>query len=562
MSQGAHTLNRIDDSVSYSIYNTIYQQDVMMSSSQYRLSLKKVLRYSKMDLKDSIFLNALKELLEKYESSHPYIYSVYLYLNGTNRIINSTTEQLAATDNFYDQDWMQEYRLMKESENQFISSRSLQFYKYDVAVDVMTIYQRMTYMDGVIVVNIKKKEFNRMIHSLLATGDQIISIVNSDGEIIFSNDDKLYGSSDFKNNIIKKIILEYQEKGVYSNNQSWVKIDGKDYFICMKQSSCFPAYQVSLLPLSYFMKNSSMQIKEIILLVIFNFFLIMFLAWITTKRSFRYIEECIEIFSAAEKGEVIEKPESAIKDEYSLVLNNIIYLYLRNNQMQVRLMEKQHQSEIAEMMALQLQINPHFIFNTLQTMDMEILKEIGKESTSHSMLQELNSIIKYIFTNPMVMVTIEEELSYLKAYFEIQYIRFPGRSIVYYEVDEDVLSYQIFRLMLQPMVENSFCHGMKGNLEPLYIKIKIKKKDSYIKFTVIDNGKGMNKQELQGVYDKINDPKSKNIGLTNLNRRLILNYGERSKLAIQSKINFATVISFEIPIEKMIHDTLYKIIET
>lgn len=549
MNEGKNMLSRVNDTWKYSIINTIDQQDDMMSSPQYRLSLKKVLRYSKIELKNSIFLNALKTLLGRYETANSYIHSIYLYLDGTDRIMTSSSEQLASLGAYYDRKWFTEYNDMKADVNEYISSRTLQHFRFEKAEEVMTIYQRMTYEKGVIVVNIKKKDFNDMIAALFSTPEQVLCIVNSDGDTVFISDSKLNKNNIVKEDILRPMIREYQKSGTYSKNQKFIKVDGKYYFVYMQESAQFPAYQVSLLPLSYFKKNIYEHFKGMIYFALFNVALIFLLAWLTTKRSFHYINECIRIFSAAEKGEIIDKTESDIKDEYTLLLNNIIFMYLKNNKMQVSLMEKQHQSEISEMVSLQLQINPHFIFNTLQTMDMEVLKTMGIQSTTHYMLQEFVSIIKYIFKNPMEKVTIDEELKYLKSYFEIQEIRFPNRCIVYYEIADKVYTYQIFRLMLQPMVENCFSHGLKGLDEHIIIKIKIELRDQRIKFTIIDNGCGMDPKELKAVYKTINDKGSKNIGLTNLNRRLTLNYGEESKLKIQSKKDHGTIISFSIPTE-------------
>jgi sensor histidine kinase YesM len=272
----------------------------------------------------------------------------------------------------------------------------------------------------------------------------------------------------------------------------------------------------------------------------------MLLAWITTKSAFKHITYLVEVFSAAERGEPIEEPQPVVKDEYNLILNNILFLYIKNNLMQVALLEKQHQNQVSELMALQLQINPHFIFNTLQTMDLEVMKELGGQSTLHTLVQELSRIMKYALVDPTEAVSIREELDYLRAYLEIQEVRF-NNIITYYEVDESLYDNYIFRLMLQPVVENCVIHGIKSVNQRCYIKIKIFRRKDEICICIIDNGCGMSKQRLEELKEKINDPKAKNIGLTNLNRRLVLHYGEYSKLNILSKPGMGTVISFRIP---------------
>jgi sensor histidine kinase YesM len=103
--------------------------------------------------------------------------------------------------------------------------------------------------------------------------------------------------------------------------------------------------------------------------------------------------------------------------------------------------------------------------------------------------------------------------------------------------------------MLQPIVENSVSHGIRSSNVRCCVKIKIHKKNNYLRIDVIDNGCGMTKETLKELKLKINDAKSKNIGLTNLNRRLILYYGEYSRLRIRSKKDMGIAISFLIPID-------------
>jgi two-component system sensor histidine kinase YesM len=184
-------------------------------------------------------------------------------------------------------------------------------------------------------------------------------------------------------------------------------------------------------------------------------------------------------------------------------------------------------------------------------MDLEVLKQLGGLSTLHTMIQELSRIIKYALTDPTELVSLQEELNYLKAYMHIQEIRFKNNIVTYFEIEEQVLDHWVFRLMLQPIVENSVNHGLTSFKERFYIKIKIFKRDHKMYVSVIDSGCGMSKEEIERLYVRINDVKSKNIGLTNLNRRLVLHYGEESKIHIRSKRGMGTEISFKMPIQAL-----------
>lgn len=549
--QGINTLESINDNIVYVAYSTIHQQDVMMRTAQYKLSIQKLLSHSKMEYQDVIFMNAARSFLRSFETSYPYINSIYLYLDGRDNYLTSSSEQLVSLQTFYDKKWFEKYSEMPEGERQFVETRWLKRYTYDEAKKVITIYQKMTLVDGVIVVNINSDDFGEMIKSMLYHSGQSFFYLNAKGDVLFFSDEGTSRDVKQESALFENLIKDYQKEGKFKNNQRWVKVNGKYYLLCIKPADYFDTYFVSLITFDTFKEKMFNYLQIAVAILVVNLLLITLLAWIITKSAFKHITSLVDLFGAAERGEAVEKPQTIVKDEYNLIMNNILFLFIKNNQMQAHLLEERHQSEISEIKALQLQINPHFIFNTLQTMDLEVLKQLGGLSTLHTMIQELSRIIKYALTDPTEFVSLQEELNYLKAYMHIQEIRFKNNIVTYFEIEEQVINHWVFRLMLQPIVENSVNHGLTSLNERFYIKIKIFKRKCKMHVSVIDSGYGMSKEEIERLYLRINDVKSKNIGLTNLNRRLVLHYGEASKIHIRSKKGMGTEISFKMPIQAL-----------
>lgn len=131
--------------------------------------------------------------------------------------------------------------------------------------------------------------------------------------------------------------------------------------------------------------------------------------------------------------------------------------------------------------------------------------------------------------------------------------RFGDRFIIYYEVDDDVMDVEVFRLMLQPVVENSLLHALRGK-ERGYMKVRARRIGDKVNLRVIDNGDGMTREELEALRKRIADRNSRSIGLTNLDRRLRLRYPEETGLRICSIKNFGTSVSFCIPYKKYTPD--------
>lgn len=543
--ESVKSLQSFEDSLEASIYNMGYQLDTLMSNSSFSLAFRTMLDYQVMRQSDLTTFNMIKYLFNSYETSYSYIHSVYLYLDGRERFLTSDTGQIASIDTYYDKEWLPLYQGMDPEKRVFTSYRWLQRYTYAEPVEVISIYYRMTYMDGVIVINIDKAQYGKLLRSVLVSDNQKVILFNSDGETVCITDPELelFEAAAFTDKIREKI----REGKMVLGSDKLEKIGGKYYFVDMLYSDYLNLYEVSITSLDQLFQDISFYLFLGFMILLVEVTLMFLLAYIYTKRNFAYIEECVDIFSAAERGEAVEERFHVADDEYALILNNVIRLHLNNSRMQIDLLEKQHETEMAQMAALQLQINPHFIFNTLQTLDFEAIKKEGIDSEVHRMIQNLSLVVKYALSDPTEDVDIRMELEYLKAYLEIQNIRFGGNVITYFEVDESVNDNMVFRLILQPVLENCFEHGIRSDDGRIHVKVKIFDRENYIQFFVVDNGRGISRQELSVLYEKINDEKSRNIGLTNINRRLILRYGKDYALKIRSKEGYGTEVSFVIP---------------
>ena len=130
---------------------------------------------------------------------------------------------------------------------------------------------------------------------------------------------------------------------------------------------------------------------------------------------------------------------------------------------------------------------------------------------------------------------------------EIQKARFGDQFIFYYEVEEGLEDFPVFRLMLQPLVENSILHGIRYRTGRGYVKLKALKRKGRVRFSVIDTGVGMTKDALRALMNTIQDYDSRSIGLSNVNCRLKLYYGKGSGITVLSKRGMETVVEFSVP---------------
>ena len=213
------------------------------------------------------------------------------------------------------------------------------------------------------------------------------------------------------------------------------------------------------------------------------------------------------------------------------------------------LIEKVYKMELtqkqAELEFLQMQINPHFLYNALDTISWMALAK-GNMDVSEmtiALAELLRATIK-----KESFITLREEMNTVKDYLLIQQERFGDKISAEYFVEEDAYSCMMPNFILQPVIENAIIHGLEPKIEKGKLSINISIQDEFLTFLVEDNGVGMDETEILDLYKKCRENNTKqSIGLKNVYRRLLLCYGESSMLKIESKKEQGTRISFLIP---------------
>ena len=216
---------------------------------------------------------------------------------------------------------------------------------------------------------------------------------------------------------------------------------------------------------------------------------------------------------------------------------------------QLELAEADHTLQLAkeaEIKALQAQISPHFLFNTLNAVTSLIRTEPMK---ARKLLVSLSHFLRQNVTSTTVSVTtIEQELKHVKAYLDIEETRFQDRLKVFYHIDETSLLEKVPPLTLQPLVENAMKHGLKNKKTDCRITITIKTNDKQIMISVRDNGIGISPERLQEIGKRITGSQSgTGMALYNINQRLCKLYGKETELRIVSTYNEGTRAEFTIP---------------
>ena len=209
-----------------------------------------------------------------------------------------------------------------------------------------------------------------------------------------------------------------------------------------------------------------------------------------------------------------------------------------NTRIEMNLEQNQQHLLKARMDALTSQINPHFLFNTLNTVSSLIRFD---PDMARGVVLKLSNILRRLLRKHETFVPLREELEFIDDYLDIEVIRFgPDKLQIFKEVDDETLDAFVPSMLLQPIVENAIKHGLAPRLAGGQIHIRTKHQDGRLTIEINDNGMGMSNERLLEVYGG-------GIGISNVHERLRLLYGDHFKMDIRSREGEGTQICIEIP---------------
>ena len=197
--------------------------------------------------------------------------------------------------------------------------------------------------------------------------------------------------------------------------------------------------------------------------------------------------------------------------------------------------------------ALQAQINPHFIYNTLDAISWRTIGYLGDEKVTE-MIGKMADLMRMSMSQTAVMTTLREELHCAELYLEIMQFRFRNRFIYRSEIDESLLSAALPPFSLQPLIENAILHGGKDDDKPLLIVLAAKKMENLLEISITDNGIGMTREKLEEIRQRMNRETGKGLGLYNVQRRIQILFGEQYGLVIQSEPRTGTKMTIRLPV--------------
>ena len=275
-------------------------------------------------------------------------------------------------------------------------------------------------------------------------------------------------------------------------------------------------------------------------------------AFFITTGILRPVNILYEATRKVSAGDLSARADVNSKDEIEVLAHGFNDMAENMQKLIGKIKEDEQKMRKADLRLLQEQINPHFLYNTLDTIVWLI--EGNKSDEAVNMVVTLSDFFRLVLSKGHEFISLREEKQHISSYLEIQEVRY--RDILEYDIQIDPMlyDYRILKLTLQPLVENALYHGIKYKRARGYIHVIVEKVGDVLLFTVKDDGVGMSRQDLEQLRREIERPCSeteKGFGLANVNERIHMYFGSEYGMTIESEKGAGTTVQITIPAIKM-----------
>lgn len=426
----------------------------------------------------------------------------------------------------------------------YLGTQEQKLYGDMAYIKATTLYYRHKILKAYIAVYYSSTDFRDILSQNLAREGSVSYIVNERDNLVVSSDTSLSGiywlsyetikdSVMSSNNFIERSILDTT---VYA---AFYRIKEPDWFM------------VTVLPSKSLIKESNRLMRQLLLIyltiLVFAFFLANTLSRSITNR----ISSVINQMKTVRQGTLFPMDSPKEHDEIGDLIDTYNYMTLKMNQLIEKQAKAAEDLRIAEFNSLQAQINPHFLYNTMDMINW--LAQQGRTSEIRNAVQSLSKFYKLTLSRKQSISTIAKEEEHVSIYVQLQNMRFHDNIELISDIPDELMEYQIPKLTLQPVIENAILHGiLEKNTKSGTIVLTGWLEDKDIVLLISDDGVGISPEKLPTILSGTGQSSSggTNIAIYNTHKRLQILYGSKYGLFYSSEPGKGTEVQIRIPAQK------------
>ncbi|WP_394919335.1 sensor histidine kinase [uncultured Robinsoniella sp.] len=463
-------------------------------------------------------MQSLKDHLSSYALLKDYISNISIvteegvsYSYNKNR---STSDIKVDWEKVYEADGRTVWGITNKDQQEFVVSRKINSLKSSRSL-------------GYVSVTVQEHTLNELLNSFKKIEGGTIYLLDSSNRIVSAEEKNLLGE-----------IIQYsgRENELHMDSDS----KGLAYYISDNISNGWKI--VAAISTGYFHKNVENLRDVFYILAFISALVVAALAIKLSKSVTRPLVALSGQMKRFGQGDFKARYDISTNDEFGMVGDTFNQMVGRIQDLLNEVYEQQLLKQKAELESLQMQINPHFLYNTLETVNwmarMKGINEVG------DIVSSLGNLMRFALGSD-TYITLEKEVSNLRDYIKIQEYRYGDRLKAMVVIPEELLTYRIPKLLIQPILENAIVHGVEDKIGDAQVSVTGEKEDGKILIHVRDNGIGMSREIIDRIFqdDKtVEKSKGTSIGLRNVHRRLKMHYGEGYGIHIDSRMGEGTEV--------------------
>ena len=511
-----------------------------------------------MKLSDSLYYGVIKnadlsdgsigsEITLLYDNNKDNIENIALLSKNGQMLESVPAARLKSNVDGIDENWFRNTLLKTENLHfstphvQTIFDGSESQYRWVISMSSAVEITNGPYTDqGVLLIDIRYNSLERLFDGVNLGNGGYAYLISSDGEIIYHPKAQLIDSGIVKEN-------NQESAGLKDGNYEEV-FDGEKRIVSVKTVGYTGWKIVGVTPLDGMSLNN---IKTKLLMVFIIAFVLFILSIINSYISTRITDPIKELEKAVneiEQGNLEVEVRSAGSYEIQHLGTSIQSMARRIRKLMNDIVAEHESKRRSEFDTLQSQINPHFLYNTLDIIVWMIENE--KQSEAVKVVTALARFFRISLSKGKSIIPVKDELEHVRNYLMIQHMRYKNKFTYDIEADEDVLELASLKLMLQPLVENAIYHGMEFMDGDGEILVRAWRREDDLYMSVSDNGLGMTQEQVERLFqaaDHTSSGRGSGIGVKNVNERIKLYFGTGYGLEILSEPDEGTTVTAHLP---------------
>lgn len=489
-----------------------------------------------------LYTSTKEEILKNYEDIYgqqmrmnmlveEYIDSVYIYLENRDLVLYAdktlSSMKIEEMDNMNDLSWMPYYKSCVEQEEYYVLGSRIKGQHYPYLLTMVVNFDKKNKRNsGAVIINMDMKVLDEYLGYEDGTG-KMFFVIGENEQIYYSNIKSLV------NNVGE--LPEFVQFALKEEDGSLKNAQGLNYIVSVHESQDWNCKYVLCTPIDQFESRLSDINSFVAKMVLLISVLAIVVAYIVTVHSFVPIQQIMNEIDRDDEEEQALEYEFSQKDwenfgnEVGYIANMVKQTKENNKRFRLEMRNWMTKLSSAQMVALQSQINPHYLYNSLDMINWKAVELLGCHNSLSTMISTLAQFFRLGLQRTNYLVRVSEEIEHAKLYARILEERYSGLIHIEWSVEEEIMSCETICLTLQPLIENSINHGLRPKRYKGNIVVRGGCVDDIIYLSIEDDGVGLEVEKCVELnYELINhyDLDSPHIGIRNVNQRIKIMFGD------------------------------------